>query len=78
MRTMFGAGGIGPTGLGGMQGGVGTAQDATGGIYAPPGIPALGIDMSKPSTWAWIYFGAAVTYLLFIYAAHGGRKGGIV
>jgi hypothetical protein len=76
-RNMFGSG-IGPTGLGGMQGGAGTAQDAAGGLYAPPAIPALGIDFSKPSTWSALYFGIAVFWLVFIYSAHGGRRGGIL
>lgn len=71
--------GIGPMGVGGMQGGVGTAQDAAAGIYAPPQLPfMLGIDLSKASTWSWIWFLVAVGYLGFIYTAHGGRRGGIL
>jgi len=71
--------GIGPLGMGGYQGGVGTAQDAATGIYAPRQLPAmLGIDFTKASTWSWVWFIAAVAYLGFIYTAHGGRRGGIL
>ena len=76
-RSALGTG-IGPTGLGGMQGGVGGAQDATHGLFAAPPLTKLGINFSQASTWAWIWFGLAVFYLAFMYGAHGGRKGGIV
>jgi hypothetical protein len=68
-----------PAGGGAYSGGVGTLADAQGNVLAPPGtLPRFGIDFSSPHTWAWIWFGAAVGWLFFMYQAHGGRRGGVL
>jgi hypothetical protein len=60
-------------------GGVGTLPQAQQSVLAPPGtFPRFGLDFSKAHTWSWIWFSVAVFYVFFIYAAHGGRRGGVV
>lgn len=60
-------------------GGVGTLPQAQASVLAPPGtFPRFGLDFSKASTWAWLWFTLAVFYVFVMYAGHGGRRGGVV
>jgi hypothetical protein len=69
-----------------FRGGIGGMVDAGtgpgGGLDAQPSrrprlLPGW-LDFSKASTWAIIYFLAALAYVLFMYFGHGGTRGAVL
>lgn len=66
-----------PQGAGQYAGGVGTLNQAQGNVLLPPSASSrFGLDWSSAHTWAWLWFAASVAYLIVMYTAHGGRRGG--
>lgn len=66
---------------GAVRGGVQVMADAT--TNAPSAANAKNaswgswVNFSRPSTWAWLYFGVAMAFLAFMYFGHGGTRGAV-
>jgi hypothetical protein len=66
-----------------VSAGVQGMADATAGPTSPQSAGGNGLgrllpDFSRASTWAWVYFAAALVYVLTMYFGHGGSRGAVL